>query len=287
MIMKRYLLFSILVFGSQTLLAEDDLFEPKVYADVSEKSQNESVSMGGTRILAGIKFGTDQYKTSMIHSAENKHSFSPVGLTLGAEYAAYTKSGMLWGVEMTADICSSKKKEGAWTDINAAYDSFKRTHHFIGNNIDHPVGQFETSAIIPNIAFKLGFPLKKYQSLLFGKVGLSIVKGTCRYYDQHNSVQHLAQYPPDGREPIDIVSASIIVPFVAFGAERKFNKTWGAIIEMSFSLNRAKSSRVSARQDLYTIYSDHKISAQRIVFRAMASYTVMSDSSHRRRKKKR
>ena len=173
MIMKRYLLFSILVFGSQTLLAEDDLFEPKVYADVSEKSQNESVSMGGTRILAGIKFGTDQYKTSMIHSAENKHSFSPVGLTLGAEYAAYTKSGMLWGVEMTADICSSKKKEGTWIDINAAYNTFKNVDHFwSGDDVRNPVGQFETSAIIPNIAFKLGFPLKKYQSLLFGKVGL-------------------------------------------------------------------------------------------------------------------
>ncbi|MDR2107395.1 MAG: hypothetical protein LBO73_02665 [Holosporaceae bacterium] len=231
---------------------------PKVYLDLSKSAKKNAVSFDGIRGLFGLIYVTTNFGASL-YGFENfkEHTHKTIGLHLGLEYSkSFRKNFVLSGI-ISADLTSKFTREASWSELNKEYERAVRERYeemqYAGLQ---KTGILRKGMFCPSAAVKCGYPIKAYESMIFLKLGASLVSATY-FYDI-------------GSFPICAVSVKTILPSLGLGIEKKFNKQWGASLETNISLRRP----VTEFQD----YVSHKIKTKRFDLRLVGLYTLSQDN---------
>lgn len=233
-----------------TVNAEDSPIESKVYVDISKEAIDNAVKFDGARVLGGLYFAPTHVDTGSTSSKSyTNHKMNQYGVTLGFEYSKELKKhDLIAGIVGSIDITKKKTISGSWEEVNKEYYQATLASYPAGNK----TASLSVESVIPIIALKGGYKLKKYQSVVFAKVGVSQIR--TKYNYKLNDAD------------IGNGSAQIFVPSLSVGAEKKINKKLGVSFEVNVGLKRKQTKQING--------FNHSIKANRRYVQLIATYGV-------------
>lgn len=225
-------------------------YQPKTYADISQKAQENAMKYDGFKTFAGLCYSATSFKASVEGGSSNtQKDFNVFMFTFGLSGSKIFKQNFLAGVSLATDICSSKKKESGWDGLNADYNAIRGPVHSARGKLN---GELKIPSINFELALQLAYIFKKLTSYAFLKLGASRIEGTYCYNAGGNEV---------GK-----VKAVGFVPLIGLGGGKNFNNKFGAVIEVNFPICKTIKKN--------TDFTEHKIKLGKKTIRLLGTYSA-------------
>ena len=249
--------------------------DPTQFVTISQNAMDEAAAPSCGYMIFGVGIGTQTYEASVDRDepAEPALGFIPIpkehyftknqiripSVIVGGGYFNTLSNNIVVGYDAVAQISRKKKKEGTWDGMNLAHTQVVQRLSVGGSlseeQLEHLGGEkarLVSNMIVPTGGLKGGYWFKGLKTIIYGKVGVSMLSGTYYYYSNNQKMFD--------------VKANVFVPTLAFGAEVRFSKKYGIIAEYSFTKKRTVTKSV--------MQIDHKFILNRNDIRIMLTYAI-------------